>query len=280
LSGRRAADPGAPGGDADPAHDPYAPPQIARLVEAGGARKAEAAALPTLVLGALGGAFIAFGAMAYTVAVTGSTLGFGPTRLLGGVAFSLGLVLCLVGGAELFTGNALLVMAWAGKRVSTARLLRNWGLVYAANAAGALGVVALAHLAGVARLGDGAAGATAVAIAEAKRGLGFGEAFFLGILCNVLVCLAVWLSIACRDVASKVLAIALPIAAFVALGFEHSVANMYILPFGDLAAGRAPDLPALVANLVPVTLGNVVGGGALVALVYRLAYLRGSGGAR
>lgn len=273
-------DSGAPGADASATRDPYAPPQIARMVEEGGVRKAAMPALQTLVLGALGGAFIAFGAMAYTVTVTGSTLGFGPTRMLGGVAFSLGLVLCLVGGGELFTGNSLLVMAWAARRVTIARLLRNWALVYAANAAGAFASVALAHLAGVAALGDGAVGATAIAIAEAKRGLGFGAAFFLGILCNVLVCLAVWLSIACRDVASKVLAIALPISAFVALGFEHSVANMYMLPFGDLAAGRAPDLGALVANLVPVTLGNVVGGGALVALVYRLAYLRRPAGAR
>lgn len=255
-------------------HDPYAPAQIARLVEEGGVRKAALPALQTLVLGALGGAFIAFGAMAYTVAVTGSPFGFGPTRLLGGVAFSLGLILCLVGGAELFTGNALLVMAWAGRRVTLARLLRNWALVYVANAAGAFATAALAYAAGIASLGDGAVGATAAAIADNKLGLGAREALFRGVLCNVLVCLAVWLSLAARDVAGKVLAIVFPIAAFVALGFEHSVANMFAIPFGELAAGRSPDLAGLLSNLVPVTIGNIIGGGGLVALVYRLAYLQ------
>lgn len=252
--------------------DAYAPPQIAARVEEGGVRKAALPASRTFVLGLLGGAFIAFGAMAYTVVVTGSTLGFGPTRLVGGIAFALGLVLVLVGGAELFTGNALLVMAWSARRVTLARLLRNWALVYVANAVGAFGSVALVHFSGVLALDGGGVGRTAAAIADAKLALGPGEAFFRGILCNVLVCLAVWLSFATTDVAGRILAIIFPVAAFVALGFEHSVANMYILPAGDLAAGRSIDVPALVANLVPVTLGNIVGGGVLVALVYRLAY--------
>jgi len=252
--------------------DAYAPPQIAARVEEGGARKAAQPARQTLVLGILGGAFIAFGAMAYTVVVTGSALGFGPTRLVGGVAFALGLVLVVIGGAELFTGNSLLVMAWVGRRVSLVRLLRNWALVYVANAIGALGSVALVHFSGVMALDGGAVGRSAVAIAEAKLALGAGEAFCRGILCNVLVCLAVWLSFATSDVAGRILAIIFPIAAFVALGFEHSVANMYILPIGDLAGGRTIDALALAANLVPVTLGNIVGGGVLVALVYRLAY--------
>jgi formate transporter len=252
--------------------DAYAPPQIAARIEEGGVRKAALPASRTFVLGVLGGAFIAFGAMAYTVVVTGSTLGFGPTRLVGGVAFALGLVLVLVGGAELFTGNALLVMAWTTRRLSLARLLRNWLLVYVANGVGALGSVALVHLSGVLALDGGGVARTAAALADAKLALGPGEAFFRGILCNVLVCLAVWLSFATTDVAGRILAIIFPVAAFVALGFEHSVANMYILPVGDLAAGRPVDLLALTANLVPVTLGNVVGGGVLVALVYRLAY--------
>lgn len=252
--------------------DAYAPPQIAARVEEGGVRKAALPATQTLVLGVLGGAFIAFGAMAYTVVVTGSTLGFGPTRLVGGVAFALGLVLVLVGGAELFTGNSLIVMAWTSGRVTLARLVRNWSLVYVANAIGAFGSVALVHLSGVLTLDGGGVGRSAVAIADAKLALGPAEAFFRGILCNVLVCLAVWLSFATTDVAGRILAIIFPIAAFVALGFEHSVANMYILPVGDLAAGRPIDAVGLIANLVPVTLGNLVGGGVLVALVYRLAY--------
>ncbi len=254
--------------------DPYTPPQIAALVEQGGVRKANLPALQILILGILGGAFIAFGAMAYTVVITGSTLGFGPTRLMGGISFALGLILVLIGGGELFTGNTLIVMAWAARRISLVQLLRNWALTFFANAVGALGSVALVYLSGVLTLNDGAVAKTAAAIATAKNELDFTAALFLGILCNVLVCLAVWLSFACRDVASKILAIVFPIAAFVALGFEHSIANIYLLPIGDLAAGHAIDIGALVSNLVPVTLGNIIGGGGLVALVYWAAYLR------
>ncbi len=254
--------------------DAYSPAEIAALVEKGGVRKAQLPALQILILGMLGGAFIAFGAMAYTVVITGSTLGFGPTRLMGGVAFSLGLILVLIGGAELFTGNTLIVMAWASRRISLVQLLRNWALTLFANAIGAFGCVALVYLSGVLTLNEGAVARTAAAIAATKTGLEFTSSFFLGILCNVLVCLAVWLSFACRDVASKILAIVFPIAAFVALGFEHSVANLYLLPIGDLAAGRAIDIGAMLRNLVPVTLGNIIGGGGLVALVYWAAYLR------
>lgn len=256
--------------------DAYAPAQIAARIEEGGVRKAALPLRQLAVLGVLGGAFIAFGAMAYTLVVTGSSLGFGPTRLLGGVAFSLGLILVLIAGAELFTGNTLIVMAWADGKVRGAALARNWSIVYVANAAGAFGAVALVHLSGVLSLDDGGVGRSAAAIAAAKLALSPSEAFFRGILCNALVCLAVWLSFATTDVAGRILAIVFPVAAFVALGFEHSVANMYILPLGDLAAGRMPDAAALAANLVPVTLGNVVGGGGFVALVYWLAYLRAS----
>jgi formate/nitrite transporter len=254
--------------------DAYAPAQIAARIEEGGVRKAALPLRQLLVLGVLGGAFIAFGAMAYTVTVTGSTLGFGPTRLLGGVAFALGLILVLVAGAELFTGNTLIVMAWAEGKVSAGQLARNWALVYAANAAGAIGAAVLVHASGVFALDGGAVGRSAATIAAAKLALGPSEAFFRGILCNVLVCLAVWLSFATTDVTGRILAVVFPVSAFVALGFEHSVANMYILPVADLAAGRLPDMLALAANLVPVTLGNVAGGGGFVALVYWLAYLR------
>jgi formate/nitrite transporter len=266
--------PSAPSSPASAANDAYAPPQIAALVEQGGVRKANLPAAQLVILGVLGGAFIAFGAMAYTVVITGSTLGFGPTRLMGGMAFALGLILVLVGGAELFTGNTLIVMAWAARRITLAQLLRNWSLSFIANAIGAFGSVALVAWSGVLALDNGGVARSAIAIATAKAELDFGAAFFRGILCNVLVCLAVWLSFACRDVASKILAIVFPIAAFVALGFEHSVANLYLLPIGDLAAGRAIDAGALLRNLVPVTLGNIIGGGVLVALVYWAAYLR------
>lgn len=256
--------------------DAYTPPQMARRVEAVGVTKALLPLLPTLTLAALAGAFIAFGAMFYTLTVTQSGLGFGPTRLLGGVAFSLGLILVVVGGAELFTGNTLIVMAWAERKISTARLLRNWALAYLGNFAGAAGSVILVWLSGTLELADGAVGGTAAAIAAGKTQLGFVEAFARGILCNALVCLAVWLCFAAHTVADRVLAIVPPIAAFVALGFEHSVANMYLIPIGQLA-GEGLDAPALLANLVPVTLGNIVGGGVFVALVYWVCYLRGRG---
>ncbi|MFO1351756.1 MAG: formate/nitrite transporter family protein [Gammaproteobacteria bacterium] len=256
------------------ATDAYAPAQIAQLIEAGGVRKAQLSILQLLILGMLAGAFIAFGAMLSTLVLTGSTLGFGPSRLLAGAAFSLGLVLVLVGGAELFTGNNLIVMAWADGKVSTAALLRNWAIVYIANCAGALGSVALLYWSGTLHLGGGAVAETAAAIAAAKLKLGLVEALTRGVLGNTLVCLAVWLSFACHDVASKILAIAFPVTAFVALGFEHSIANMYLLPIGMLASGGGIDIPGLVANLASVTLGNLIGGGGLVALVYWLVYLR------
>ncbi|MGF1608507.1 MAG: formate/nitrite transporter family protein [Kiloniellales bacterium] len=253
--------------------DAYTPPQMAALVESVGIRKAALPALQTATLGLLAGAFIAFGAMFYTLVMTGNELGFGPGRLLGGLAFSLGLILVVVGGAELFTGNSLIVMAWASRKVGTAALLRNWALVYVANFAGALGTVVLVYFSGTLELGGGAVGETAAAIAAGKLRLGFLEAFARGILSNVLVCLAVWLCYAAHDVAGKILAIIFPITAFVALGFEHSVANMYLIPAGMLAAG-AIDIGGFLGNLVPVTLGNIVGGGGLVALVYWLVYLR------
>ena len=257
--------------------DAYPPAQVARLVEQVGVRKANLPVRPTVMLGMLAGAFIAFGAMHYTVVMTGSPFGFGPARLLGGVAFSLGLVLVIVGGAELFTGNNLIVMAWAERRIGTLALLRNWGLVYVANLVGALGCALMVFWSGMLALGDGAVAETASRIAQAKVALGFGEAFFRGILCNTLVCLAVWLCFAAHDVGSKILAIVLPISAFVALGFEHSVANMYLIPVAMLAGAEGVGLGGFIGNMVPVTLGNIVGGGVFVALVYWLIYLHGQG---
>lgn len=244
---------------------------MAVLVEEVGVRKAEMRAVPTVTLAVLAGAFIAFGAMFYTVVVTGSELGYGPTRLAGGLAFSLGLVLVIVGGAELFTGNSLMVMARADRLISTARLMRNWALVLAGNFAGATAMAASIHLSGILDGGGGAVGDTAITIAAAKLSLSPLEAFTRGVLCNVLVCLAVWMCFAAHDVAGKVLAIVFPISAFVALGFEHSVANMYLIPVGLLHAGIA-DFAGYARNLLFVTAGNVVGGGVLVAAVYWLVY--------
>ena len=267
--------PSAPAAITPNPQDAYPPAQVARLVEQVGVRKASLPVRATLMLGMLAGAFIAFGAMYYTLVMTGSTLGLGPARLLGGVAFSLGLVLVIVGGAELFTGNNLIVMAWAERRIGTLALLRNWALVYVANLVGALGCALMVTWSGALGLGDGAVAETATRIAQDKVGLGFGEAFFRGILCNTLVCLAVWLCFAAHGVGSKILAIVLPISAFVALGFEHSVANMYLIPVAMLAGAEGVGVSGFIGNMVPVTLGNIVGGGVFVALIYWLIYLHG-----
>jgi formate/nitrite transporter len=214
-----------PGAVSPSPQDAYPPAQVARLVEQVGVKKAHLPALQLMVLGVLAGAFIAFGAMFYTLVMTNHGLGFGPSRLLGGLAFSLGLILVVVGGAELFTGNNLIVMAWADRRVTTWQLSRNWLLVYLANLIGSLGAALLVHAAGSLSLGDGAVAQTAIGIAEAKVGLGFVAALCRGILCNTLVCLAVWLCFAAHSVSGKILAILFPISAFVALGFEQALSR-------------------------------------------------------
>ncbi len=257
--------------------DAYAPAQIAQRVEAAGVTKAGLATVPTLVLAVLAGAFIAFGAMLYTMVTTESGLGFGPQRLLGGVAFSLGLILVLVGGAELFTGNSLIVFAWADRKIAGRKLLRNWTLVYLGNFVGASATAVIVHWSGIHGLADGAVAATARGIAEAKVALSPVELLIRGTLCNVLVCLAVWLCFAARSVTDKVLAIVFPIAGFVALGFEHSVANMYMIPAGWLAGSELVTFGGYAVNLILVTIGNTIGGGVLVALVYWLVYRGRSG---
>ncbi|NOT28868.1 MAG: formate/nitrite transporter family protein [Planctomycetes bacterium] len=256
----------------------YSPDEIARRVESMGVRKARADTTTVLVLAVLAGAFISLGALLYTVVVTGTSLGFGATRLLGGLAFCLGLVLVVLAGAELFTGNNLIAMAWASRRITLPELLRSWVLVYAGNIAGALGTVVLVLLADVAGLGGGSVGETALAIARAKAELTPLAAFARGILCNALVCLAVWLAMGGRTHADKLLALLFPIAGFVALGLEHSIANWFFLPYAIALEGPlASDLWGGAAlNLALVTAGNVLGGTVLVAGVYWLAYLRRS----
>lgn len=269
------------------AADAPLPPAMAARASDLGVAKAELDVTRTFVLAVLAGAFISLGAMFATV-VTADTANvpFGITRLLGGVVFSLGLVLVVVAGAELFTGNNLIVMAWADRRIPLGRLLRNWGIVYVGNLVGALATALLVFAARQYEFGDGAVGLNVLAIAETKSSLGWGQAVALGVLCNALVCLAVWLSYAARSVTDKVLAVLFPITAFVAAGFEHSVANMYFLPIGLLVKhasadpGQYPNLTwdnALVNNLVPVTLGNIFGGAVMVGLVYWLIYRRPTG---
>jgi formate transporter len=230
------------------------------------------------------------GAVFATVSTAGgAALPYGVSRLIAGVTFSLGLILVVVAGAELFTGNNLIVMAWASRRIPTARLLRNWAIVYAGNFVGAVATAGLVYAGKQYEFGKGAVGAQALSIAATKTGLGWGHALALGALCNALVCLAIWLCYSARSVADKVLAIVPPIAAFVAAGFEHSVANMYFIPYGLFvktnsafvgAQAGLPDLSHLTwgrffaHNLLPVTLGNIVGGALMVGAIYWFVYLR------
>jgi formate/nitrite transporter len=271
--------------------DAYAPAEIARRVRDVGVSKAKLSTANLLALAVLAGAFIGIGACFSTLAVTGSDAGFGTTRLIAGLVFSLGLILVIVGGAELFTGNNLIAMAWADRSVTSAEILRNWLLVYIGNFVGAFLTVLLVVLSGIWKLGDHAVGATAVSIAAAKCGLPFVEAFFRGVLCNALVCMAIWLCFSARSTTDRILSIVFPITAFVALGFEHSIANMYFIPLGILLGGEPALQGSLLngagitwldfaRNLVPVTLGNIVGGTVLVAGLYWFIYLRPSKGER
>jgi formate/nitrite transporter len=251
--------------------DAYRPAEIARRIEEAGVTKAGLSFTPLFTLSLMAGAFIAFGAAAFTAVINGAETVTGPLRFLGGVVFSMGLILVIVAGAELFTGNTMIVMAWADGRVKLKSLMRNWFVSFAGNALGACCIALLMAFTG---LLAGTMGETAIKIASAKLALGPVEAFTRGILCNALVCLAVWLTFAARDVIGKIGAIILPIAAFVLLGYEHSIANLYFLPAG-WAAGLPVDVMDFLGNIVPVTLGNIVGGGGGVALVYRLAYQPG-----
>ncbi|MBA4343384.1 MAG: formate transporter FocA [Methylibium sp.] len=256
--------------------DAYAPKEIAARVSEVGVGKARLPLLTVTLLGLLAGAFIGLGALMFTLVASDATLSFAISRLLGGLVFSLGLVLVSIAGAELFTGNNLIAMAWASGRVSTAELLRNWALVCLANFAGAAGLALLVWLSGHGALNGGRVGETVIRIASVKAQLSLTEAFFRGVLCNVLVCMAVWMTLAGRSVTDKVLAIVFPITAFVAAGFEHSIANMYFFPLAMLL-GAPLSIGDMLANLAPVIAGNIVGGSVLVALVYWLIYLRPAG---
>lgn len=272
--------------------DALLPPEMALACEAAGAAKARRDELALIILGVLAGAFIAFGAIFMTIVLTGAgDLPWGIARLLAGVVFSLGLVLVIVGGAELFTGDTLMIVAYASRRITLGSLLRAWLLVYFGNIVGAVGTAVLVFLAGQHGFAGGAVGKTALAIASIKAGLPTVQLFFLAVLCNVLVCLAVWMSFGARSAADKVLVIVPPIAAFVAAGFEHCVANLYLLPyalaikywagpeFWTAIGGSATDYAALTAvnaahNIAVATIGNLIGGSLLVGAVYWFVYLR------
>ena len=265
------------------------PAKIAEKAEAAGVTKSKLNWLSTGLLGGMAGVFIGLGAMFCTLAITNIGIGFGLTKILGGLVFCLGLILVVIAGAELFTGNSLLTMSFLSGRISFGRLARNWGIVYGANLVGSLALVGFMFFTNQWAFSDFGVGATALNIANAKVNLGFGEALVRGILCNFLVCLAVWMAFGARTVTGKIMAIIFPITAFVAAGFEHCVANMYFIPMGMLMAKQPAVLSAAGAtassvsnlnwagfagNLGPVTLGNVIGGGAFIGALYWLSYLR------
>lgn len=266
-----------------PSFDAVLPPEMAERAEAAGVAKANRDATTTFILAVLAGAFIAWGGAFATTVTTdvGHVIPFGISKLLGGLVFCVGLVLVVVAGAELFTGNNLIVMAWASRRISLFELLRNWGIVYFGNFVGAALTACLIYLSGFGNACGGAVGETALRIAHAKCELSLTNAFFAGVACNTLVCLAVWLCLSARSVTDKILAIVFPISAFVATGMEHCVANMYFVPLGLLLQGDSPNNDSsltlanfLANNLVPVSLGNIVGGAMMVGLVYWFVYLR------
>ena len=286
--------------------DALLPAEMAQRAELLGVRKSEMPFLTMFALAILAGIYIAMGAIFATTVSAGSMvvkapdgavaftagLPFGVVRLLTGLVFCLGLILVIVGGAELFTGNNLIVMAWASGKVSTVALLRNWGIVYVGNFIGAVGTAVMLYLSKQYTFGDGAVGRVALTIASSKVNIDFIPALALGLLCNALVCLAVWMCYSARSTIDKILAIIFPISAFVAAGFEHSVANMYFVPIGlfikqfdpafseKVAATAGIDLSGLswgaflAHNLLPVTIGNIIGGSVFVAAVYWAIFLR------
>lgn len=273
--------------------DSLLPPAMAEKAENAGIVKANMTFLPMFALSVLAGAFIAMGAIFATTVTTGSgELAYGVSRVLGGLVFCLGLILVVVAGAELFTGNNLIVIAWASGKVSTKKLLRNWVIVYFGNFVGSILTAIGMFWSGQYAFNGGAVGVNALNIASHKVSLGFVEAIMLGIFCNALVCLAVWLCMSARTTVDKILAIIFPITAFVAAGFEHSIANMYFIPIGLFIKGGTDPMFWEVAgttaasyghltwgtflfnNLLPVTIGNIIGGAVMVGLVYWLVYLK------
>jgi formate/nitrite transporter len=262
--------------------DAFSPKEIAAKVESIGVAKARLPFLSMLMLGILAGAFIGLGALYFVIVKSDASLSFATSQILGGLTFSLGLILVIVAGAELFTGNNLQAMAWAEGKLSTSELLKSWLIVCLANFIGASSLAVLVYLSGHTEMNGGRVAEQYVAIATAKGSLPFWSAFFKGMLCNVLVCMAVWMALAGRSVIDKTIAIIFPISAFVAAGFEHCIANMYFFPmammietFGDVA--NRTDVVSwmgMINNLIPVILGNLIGGSVLVGLVYHIIYRR------
>jgi formate transporter len=274
--------------------DELLPAEMASKAQDIGIKKAHLDILSTLALAVLAGAFIALGCIFFTVSQTstGAAIPWGVGRVIGGLTFSLGLILIIIGGAELFTGNNLIIMAWASRKLSTWRVLRNWGIVYIGNLFGAIATALFVFWGQHYEMGNGAVGLTALNTGLSKVNLDFCQAIILGILGNAMVCLAVWLTYSARTTFGRIAAIIFPISGFVAAGFEHCVANMYFIPFAIFIKGNASDAfwqsigttaasydnltwgSFFLNNLLPVTIGNMIGGVFFVALVYWVIYLR------
>jgi formate transporter len=273
--------------------DAIMPATMALRAEESGVKRASTDPTTLLVLSVLAGAFISFGAIFATTVSAGAVgMPYGVVRLLIGLVFSTGLIMVIIGGAELFTGSNIIVIARASGKVKTRALLLNWIISFAGNSLGAIATAALMFYTTQYTFGSGAVGLTALSTANAKTSLAFIPALTLGIMCNALVCLAVWMCFSARSSIDRVVTIIPPIAAFAAAGFEHCIANIYFIPMGLFIKAGAPesfwrsigktaaDFPELtwdnflIGNLLPVTIGNIIGGSIMVAAVYWFVYLR------
>lgn len=269
--------------------DAYTPAEIARKAEQVGIAKASLSFRNIAMLAILAGAFVALGGIAYLTVTTDVQGGYGVTQLLGGLIFNMGLLLCSVAGSELFTGNSLLIIPFMTRKISLKQMVRNWVLVYLFNMVGALIVAFLIYRAQHWTGGGNLVGARVLTVAASKASYSPEVIFFRGLFANLLVCLAVWMGYAGRTVTDKVMAYILPITGFVASGFEHSVANMFFIPYGMMVKAHSavtamPGVPVeklhylnmagFAKNLTWSTLGNLAGGAICVGLAYWFIYLK------
>ncbi|MEI6891291.1 MAG: formate/nitrite transporter family protein [Pontiella sp.] len=268
--------------------DAHVPAEMASRAESSAIRKANRDVVTAFFLAVQAGSFVALGGAFFTAIITDSSLGLGLTKTLGGMAFSLGMVLVIIAGADLFTGDTLVIMGCLSKKVKIRKMLKGWLFVFFGNLAGSLAILALVHFSNHWTHHDGMIGLQALQVANAKVSQTFLGAFCSGMLCNILVCLAIWLCYGARSVTDKILAIMFPITAFVALGLDNCVANMYLVPAGLLIKNH-PEIVAqmngadlsnltihgfLFKNMLPVTLGNMIGGAIFVGAIYWILYLR------
>ena len=269
--------------------DAYTPAEMEEKAEKVGIKKATMPTMASFLLAVVAGGAIGLGGMYFCIVLADSSLSFAVQRVLGGTVFALGLSLVLVGGAELFTGSTMTIMSMASGHITIPQMLRNWVIVWVGNFVGAVGLVFLVFMSHHMEMNNGAVGTAVLKLSLGKIQLDGATIFFKGILCNLMVCLAVWLAYACRSVADKIIAMLLPIGLFVAAGFEHCVANMYFLPMawlltvtGHVPAGldvSAITVPGILHNLLFATLGNIVGGSVMVGGMYWLIYRKSMGGA-